>query len=289
MKGVSVRRAALMVSVLLSAGCANDYGLAPVDYRGEKGSGRDAWREPVASGATHRVVRGDTLYSIAFQHNLSYQELAAWNGIGPPYLIRVGETLRLYPGSSEKKASSNARSGMSWDTKASTKAPSTTSSRSKSPTPATARNKTPATAGRSRSSSQARDDVRIPSGTGPVSWRWPTSGRVIRGFSNKDIAKKGIGIAGKAGQKINAAGAGKVVYAGSGLVGYGKLLIIKHNSAYLSAYAHNNKLLVSEGSWVKRGQAIAEMGSSGTTRPMLHFEIRKHGKPVNPLRYLPKR
>ncbi|MGB0712727.1 MAG: peptidoglycan DD-metalloendopeptidase family protein, partial [Gammaproteobacteria bacterium] len=284
---VSTRRVGLLISVLVLAGCANEHGLAPVDFRGEKGSGGDVWREPVVSGASHKVVRGDTLYSIAFQHNLNYQELAAWNGIGPPYLIRVGEVLRLSRGGAA--ARSGGGSGASAQASAAGSVSKSTTKRSSAASgtknkPASATSSVARTPGTSRSASSG-----VPRGTGPVSWRWPTSGRVIRGFSRKDIAKKGIGIAGKAGQKITAAGAGKVVYAGSGLVGYGKLLIIKHNSAYLSAYAHNNKLLVSEGAWVKRGQAIAEMGSSGTSRPMLHFEIRKHGKPVNPLRYLPKR
>jgi lipoprotein NlpD len=120
-------------------------------------------------------------------------------------------------------------------------------------------------------------------------WVWPANGRLISGYQPDAPGKKGIDIAGKKGQSVKAAAAGKVVYSGSGLVGYGRLIIIKHNETLLSAYGHNSNLLVSEGEYVKAGQVIANMGSSGTDRTRLYFEIRKNGKPVNPLRYLPRR
>jgi lipoprotein NlpD len=112
---------------------------------------------------------------------------------------------------------------------------------------------------------------------------------VIRGYDSKSTGKKGVGIAGKTGEPVRAAAAGKVVYSGSGLSGYGRLIIIKHNKNFLSAYAHNRKLVAREGQWVEKGAVIAQMGSSGTDRTQLHFEIRKKGRPVDPLRYLPKR
>ncbi|MEC8428765.1 MAG: peptidoglycan DD-metalloendopeptidase family protein, partial [Pseudomonadota bacterium] len=124
---------------------------------------------------------------------------------------------------------------------------------------------------------------------GPVKWRWPAKGKVIATFSSRNPLNKGVDIAGKLGESVVAAGSGVVVYAGSGVRGYGKLMIIKHSETFLSAYAHNRKLLVKEGQSVKAGQKIAEMGSSGTDRNKLHFEIRKEGKPVNPMGYLPKR
>jgi lipoprotein NlpD len=117
-------------------------------------------------------------------------------------------------------------------------------------------------------------------------WRWPAKGKVVTSFSRS--GGKGIDIAGKFGQVIVAASDGSVVYSGSGLIGYGQLIIVKHNKRYLSAYAHNNKILVKEGDTVKGGQRIAEMGRSGSNRAMLHFEIRRDGKPTNPVRYLPK-
>lgn len=112
---------------------------------------------------------------------------------------------------------------------------------------------------------------------------------MIRRYDHKGDGKKGIAIGGISGSPVRAAAAGKVVYAGSGLVGYGRLIIVKHNKSFLSAYGHNQNLAVKEGDWVKRGQQIASMGNSGTSRTMLHFEIRRYGKPVDPLRYLPRR
>lgn len=122
-----------------------------------------------------------------------------------------------------------------------------------------------------------------------MSWRWPARGPVIEGYSVSGTINKGIDLAGRKGEPVLAAADGKVVYSGTGLVGYGNLIILKHNGTYLSAYGHNSKLLVREGQWAKAGQKIAEIGSTGTNRDKLHFEIRRNGKPVNPLQYLPKR
>jgi len=122
-----------------------------------------------------------------------------------------------------------------------------------------------------------------------VRWHWPHGGTVIAGYSTSGKVNKGIDIAGKPGDAVKAAANGNVVYAGSGLLGYGNLIIVNHNEHYLSAYAHNRKILVQEGEDVKAGQVIAELGSTGTDKPMLHFEIRKNGNPVDPSRYLPRR
>jgi lipoprotein NlpD len=121
------------------------------------------------------------------------------------------------------------------------------------------------------------------------SWLWPTEGPVLRTFQSQSAGRKGVDIGGRAGQRVVAAADGRVVYTGSGLVGYGRLIIVKHNKNMLSAYGHNQKIMVKEGDQVRGGQAIATMGNSGTTRNQLYFEIRKDGKPVNPLLYLPKR
>ena len=130
-------------------------------------------------------------------------------------------------------------------------------------------------------------------GTAPavsnVAWRWPTNGNVIQGFSNADGGNKGIDISGSRRQAVNAAAAGRVVYAGNALRGYGNLIIIKHNDDFLSAYAHNDSILVKDQQEIKAGQQIAKMGSTGTNGVKLHFEIRYKGKSVDPLRYLPRR
>jgi lipoprotein NlpD len=122
-----------------------------------------------------------------------------------------------------------------------------------------------------------------------LKWRWPTNGNVISTYSKSAAGRKGIDISGKSGQQVISAASGKVVYSGNGLPRYGNLLIIKHNDVYLSAYAHNKSLLVKEGQWVKSGQKIATLGKSGTQRYQLHFEIRRNGKPVDPMRFLPKK
>ena len=211
----------------------------------------------------HKVLKGETLYSIAYQHGLDYRELAAWNRISKPYTIYPGQRLQLKGPKVPVKARTTATA--SPKKRAGTKQPAPT-----------ARKKTAAP-----KKSKASKPVKH-------AWVWPTRGRVIQKYSPKGRGNKGIDIAGKAGQPILAASSGKVVYSGDGLPGYGNLIIVKHNEQYLSAYAHNRKLLVREGRAVTRGQKIAEMGSTGARSPRLHFEIRRHGKPVNPLRYLPR-
>uniref|UniRef100_UPI0032B300D9 glutamate-cysteine ligase family protein n=1 Tax=Marinobacter nauticus TaxID=2743 RepID=UPI0032B300D9 len=137
---------------------------------------------------------------------------------------------------------------------------------------------------------EARDDLcRLRQVVANVRWHWPHSGTVIANFSSSGKVNKGIDIAGNPGDAVKAAADGSVVYAGNGLLGYGNLIIVNHNEHYLSAYAHNRKILVKEGEGVKAGQVIAELGNTGTDKPKLHFEIRKNGNPVDPSRYLPRR
>ena len=205
-------------------------------------------------GATAVVQRGDTIYHIATVNGITALDLALWNGIPPPYTIYPGQRLRLYPG-----AAPVARSTAPTRTVPST--PST-------PTPPPVAS-TPANA--------------------PFAWRWPTEGALVNTYASGDPTRQGVDIAGSAGQPVRAAADGVVVYSGSGLVGYGELIIVKHNDQWLSAYGHNRARLVNEGQLVKAGQQIAEMGHSGAARDMLHFEIRYNGKPVDPQAYLPKR
>lgn len=200
------------------------------------------------------VQRGDTLYSIAWRYQLDYRELAGWNGIDSNYLIYPGQELRLTAGGSSPHSAGEAVSTGS----------------------------SPPVAG------TAPETVRLPE-LGSITWQWPVTGTVLARFEAANATGKGIDIGGSVGQEIRAAAGGKVVYSGSGLIGYGKLIIINHNGQYLSAYAHNSELYVQEGDEVRAGDRIASMGMGPGRTPMLHFEIRRNGQPVDPLRFLPQR
>ena len=204
-------------------------------------------------GATQVVQKGDTVYRIATTNGITALDLALWNNIPPPYIIHPGQRLRLYPGGS-----------------VATIPPARTPVK---PVP-------------------TRPTAPPPSVVAPVAslaWRWPADGTVINTYQSGNPTRQGIDIAGDAGVPVRAAADGTVVYSGSGLVGYGELIIVKHNDQWLSAYGHNRKRLVNEGGVVKAGQQIGEMGSTGAPRNMLHFEIRLNGKPVDPLLYLPRK
>jgi lipoprotein NlpD len=219
--------------------------------------------EPAPGG--HYVVKpGDTLYAIAFRNQLDFRELAIWNDIGPDYLIRPGEVIRL--GAPELSAAGPTSAVRRPPPVAGTPRPA-----APVPMPAPAPRTGPG--------------VVTPPPQAPISeWRWPVKGAVIKPFSDSG---KGVDIGGTLGQPVLAAGAGKVVYSGSALKGYGELIIIKHDEEHLSAYGYNRRRLVGEGATVVAGQPIAELGLGPEQKPVLHFEIRRQGKPVDPLRYLP--
>lgn len=216
------------------------------------------------SKSVHVVQKSDTLFSLAWRYGWDYKALAAANSIKPPFIIFPGQKLNIAHRDRYKTNVSKNNS----KTLTKSKRPTT----SKAPSAYKTRHKEPVV----ETSSQALD------------WQWPSKGKVIAKFSSKSPVNKGIDITGRLGESVMAAATGSVVYAGSGLLGYGNLVIIKHNEQFLSAYAHNKKLLVKEGQKVKAGQVIAEIGSSGTDKVKLHFEIRHQGKPVNPIKYLPK-
>ncbi|KAA1173724.1 peptidoglycan DD-metalloendopeptidase family protein [Marinobacter salinexigens] len=235
----------------------------------------DLYNPPVYWGQ-HVVKSGETLYSIAMRYGRDYRELGNANGIGPPWQLKAGQVLRLdrrgTVTSSRQTASTSSASSRRQQTVARVPRPQATKQPVVTKVPD---RKVPL-------SSQNQTVARI-------NWRWPHVGTVIAGYSSSGKVNKGIDIAGKAGDAVKAAANGNVVYAGNGLLGYGNLIIVNHNEHYLSAYAHNRTILVKEGEDVKAGQVIAELGSSGAERPMLHFEIRKNGNPVDPAHYLPRR
>jgi lipoprotein NlpD len=215
--------------------------------------------------AYHRVQDGETLYSLGWQYGYDYRTLAAWNNIGPPYVIQPGQWLRIMPPAGE-----------------------TSTGQRRPPAPAVI--ETSAAPPRARPEPTPSDNPQSATSPGTITWSWPARGRLVVTFSPERPMQKGVDIGGDLGEPVRAAAAGRVVYSGSGLIGYGNLVIIKHNDHYLSAYGYNRRLLVKEGDHVDRGQEIAEMGvaSSGAKDIKLHFEIRRNGEPVDPLRFLPR-
>lgn len=236
------------LTLFLLAGCASKPNPAPV-----RESSHSIKGFPVVPQGHYRIQPGDTLYKIAFQHGFDYRDLARWNALEDPAFIRSGELLRLSPAKSIVR---------------------------RAPTPIKPRQSTD----KAEPGASLVLDTR-PDGV-PAVWAWPSHGPLLSGFG--DMQNKGVDIGGQRGQPVQAAASGRVVYAGSNLRGYGKLIIIRHGEALLSAYAHNERLLVTEGQQVIRGQPIAQMGDSDADLVKLHFEIREYGKPVNPFNYLPK-
>lgn len=336
------------LAVLLLAGCAANQP-APVIERGTQPRSQPApSSKPAASPKkvsagekdwrpdTYTVKKGDTLYGLGLEFGYDYKEIAAANNIPPPYVIRVGQVLKIKENKSpetpstevavatpiksdpvvsrpigepvakplptgesvikaEPKATKEPYSEqvMAAPVPKTPEAPSKPAEPSKVaelPKPVVA-TKAPEIA---KPAESPKPEVPVekspPAATDDesVDWAWPASGKVLAGF-NESAGAKGVDISGSQGQPVLASAPGKVVYSGSGLRGYGKLVIIKHNKTYLSAYAHNSQLLVKEGQEVVKGQKIAEMGSTDTDKVKLHFEIRKLGKPIDPAKLLPEK
>jgi lipoprotein NlpD len=225
---------------------------------------------PVRSKGYYVVRPGDTLYSIAWRYGVDHRRLADWNGVPYPYTIYPSQRLQVVKPTVKTKVAVAP-------TPKKKSTPPATPVKPKSQ-PKTVKKTTP----------QAIRKKSVKTGV-KLRWQWPTKGTVVQGYSAKDPSRKGIKIAGVAGEAVQAAEAGTVVYSGTGLIGYGQLVIVKHNSDYLSAYGHNRRLLVKEGDRVKRGMRIAELGTNGDGKARLHFEIRYNGNPVNPVSLLPSR
>lgn len=270
-------------------------------------------RQPESEFRT--VLHGDTLYSIAWESGQDYHDLAAWNHLPQPYTIVPGQRLRLYPpkrnarpqvvvlppaAAAKKPTVPRGSIGVKPVEANAGPAPQAASRKSPKPTP----RPTVATQVQKPSSPTVMVKPTPPwhpsvtkerpgERTGErldadFAWVWPTEGKILRNFTDSGSGK-GLDIIGIRGQAVRAAANGRVVYHGSGLRGYGQLIIIKHNDEFLSAYAHNERIYIKEGDSVKRGAKIAAMGDSGADRVKLHFEVRRNGKPVDPLKYLPKK
>jgi len=239
-----LRYLGLLCLVFMLSGCGSNpdvpvIDLSPLDRRNSQ----------------YTVKGGDTLHAISFRTGISYQNLAKWNGISPPYRIYVGDVLNLRASAAPKQPI------------AATKAPA----RPTQPAAPTL-------------ASKPLPAAKLPANVS--NWQWPAKGKLTKTFSRKN-AQYGIEIKGSRSSSVVSTAAGQVVYAGNGIKGYGELVIVKHSARYISAYAYNDRILVKEGDRVKAGQQLANMGSTGTRGVKLHFEIRKDGEPVNPLQYLP--
>ena len=301
--------ALITMTAVLLGGCSSNLRQAPVVERPVQSSkSAPAKPRPAAepqrqdAKGTYTVRKGDTLIQIALEHGLHYRDLAEWNNLGDPDDIQVDQVLRLTePPRSSRVATTSPIAMPPSDTRPATEVPrksepkadkkpytdqNVADLRADKPAPAPAAQVAapvnPAAAGgiAAGSTVTATDDEKL-------SWMWPSDGRIVATFD--EGRNKGIDIAGTEGQKVLAAGAGKVMYAGSGIRGYGNLVIVKHTNSLLSAYAHNRSIVVKEGQNVAKGQVIAEMGSSDTDSVKLHFEIRQQGKPVDPSKFLPSR
>jgi lipoprotein NlpD len=274
-----------LLSACVLAGCANKNRPAPVEDRSPNATKAPAKMIAGADNSGkpgyYSVKSGDTLIRIGMDNGQSWRDIARWNNIENPNLIETGQVLRVTP---------PEETGVVVRPVSSTNVVTSPTPASAASAPATATNaaavRPPASAASpSNSSTPANNLANADSAEETVSFQWPTRGNVLAGFD--EVKNKGIDIAGKAGDPVLAAADGKVVYAGSGLRGYGNLVILKHNNTYLTAYAHNQSLLVKEDQAIKRGQKIAEMGNSDADQVKLHFEIRRQGKPVDPAKYLP--
>lgn len=281
MSGLSGRKSVAVALALVAAllgGCSSKMlNHAPVEDRGTAG-GKAA---PVAMDPTTQAVKqppgfenagkpgyytvkpGDTLIRIGLETGQSSKDIARWSSLENPNKIEVGQVLRVVP-----PAAGTARPVAAVTTTPATPASAPVADKAASSAPAPA----PTATG---------------SGEDEIAWIWPTNGAVLAGFD--EVKNKGLDIGGAAGDPVVAAADGRVVYVGAGLRGYGNLIILKHNNTYLTAYAHNQTLLIKEDQSVRKGQKIAEMGNSDADRVKLHFEVRRQGKPVDPAKYLPAR
>ena len=326
MKNISLFTCSVMASIVVLSACAQStVTVRPTqstsDTRTVRTTAPGKQYEPISLNEPYIVKAGDTLYGISFRAGLSYRDLAAWNNITEPYTVKIGQRILLRSSNNNKPAdvvvaSSVATTSVATTSVATTSVATTSVATTSVGKPAETKpveikptiiklpviitvnpvettvpmvaSTVPAVVQIPNVITTPTAEIKPASNATTMSWRWPSDGRLIARYVQGDTTQQGINIGGKSGQPIQASADGTVVYSGAGLVGYGELIIIKHNAEWLSAYAHNRRRLVAEGTKVKAGDVIAEMGRTGTMRDMLHFEIRRNGKPVDPLLYLPK-
>ncbi|WP_231731905.1 peptidoglycan DD-metalloendopeptidase family protein [Rheinheimera sp. EpRS3] len=277
----------LILLIMVLSGCSSRSTPAPVSTLELRENFYQQRNRGSLSASSYTVKRGDTLYSIAFRAGKDVREVARLNAIASPYTIYPGQQLKLTGTAARRVAKTVAKPAPKAvkNTNKNNSSQAKSNSSVKPAKPVAPKNQTGYVQNRTAPEKKAQN----PTLSGNVvQWQWPVKGKIISGFSHQQQGNKGVDIAGREGNRINAAASGQVVYAGSALRGYGNLIIIKHNDDYLSAYAHNRKLLVTERQMVTAGQQIAEMGSTDATDPRLHFEIRFRGTSVDPLKYLPK-
>ena len=320
-------RALVWLLALWLAGCASSGQQAPVIERAptsaksSPGKAVKAVADKDWRPDTYTVKKGDTLYSIGLEFGYDYKEIAERNNIQPPYVIHIGRQLKIKdtkspsqvakqqdepvatplktepavvakpldepPTYSEPRGTKEPYSEQAMKAPVAPAKPTTKPADKPADVAKAEPNKTePAKPDTKKPEPAQEKPTNISTDDEAIDWAWPANGKLLTGF-NESAGAKGVDIGGSQGQPVLAAAPGKVVYSGAGLRGYGKLVIVKHNKTYLSAYAHNSQVLVKEGQEVAKGQKIAEMGSSDTDRVKLHFEIRKLGKPVDPAKYLP--
>jgi lipoprotein NlpD len=263
----------LVILVILVSGCAT----TDDPYHGLDNKSR-----------IYRVKKGDTLYGISRRVGREFNLIAKWNGISAPYRIREGQTIRLFPPPESPQEKTVTRRPVQSQS-VPRRPPQRQTAQRQTP-------KRPIAQGQSVRRSNSAVSAPIVKESGPTeknskkklkdSWIWPLKGVIAKNYSQ--TGRKGLDIAGKFGEPVRAAADGKIVYCGQGLIGYGNLVIVKHDAHFLSAYGNNSRLLVREGDTIKKGQRIAEVGLDANKQPLLHFEIRKDGKPVNPIQHLPK-
>lgn len=308
-----IRAFVFVLPSLLLAGCFSQQPAPAVD-RNSTAQPRAAMPVQPSGPGYYTVKRGDTLYRIALENGQDYKDVAAWNNLVNPSAIKEGQVLRVAPpGTTEAGGAVVSKPIASGGVIESRSLDQPVNGAQSLPADGIKReprvgkepysdeayarlNRLTEAAKPVETKVEAKPEVKpepapaaatVAAGPDDVPWIWPSAAKVVAPFS--ESANKGLDFAGKAGDPVIAAGDGKVVYAGAGLRGYGELVIVKHNATFLSAYAHNRKILVKEGQQVTRGQRIAEMGNTDADSVKLHFEIRKQGKPVDPAQYLPKR
>jgi lipoprotein NlpD len=276
------------------SGCTSSSGPAPVTTLELRENPYRERNRGTLSATQYVVQRGDTLYAIAFRAGLDVRTLATGNNIKSPYVIYPGQVLRLTaagPAATRRTTTAKNTSAVNNPPAQQVSTPTAKSNQAKSNSSAkVTKPVAPAKQTRYVQSTPVKNSKKTGDNTlvgNKVQWHWPVKGKIVSAFSTLEHGNKGIDIAGRDGSRVNAAADGLVVYAGSALRGYGNLIIIKHNDDYLSAYAHNKRILVAERQQVASGQQIAEMGATDATDSRLHFEIRFRGKSVDPMRYLP--